>query len=152
MEAKDSKIIIRILRVELEPHEILINSVRYLPKHLGGWGRGIKDKYNKCNVSGHRLICTYLIQGHAARVPSLTPDPTRRFALSLLSLSLSLSLLSPGGDGGSVVVYVCFASANSPSSSLACLPICSSSLPPVPQGIQKQLSSHAFFCSAPHGH
>ncbi len=47
MEAKDSKIIIRILRVELEPHEILINSVRYLPKHLGGWGGGIKDKYNK---------------------------------------------------------------------------------------------------------
>jgi hypothetical protein len=38
MEAKDNKIIIRILRIELEAHEILINSVRYLPQHLGGGG------------------------------------------------------------------------------------------------------------------
>jgi uncharacterized protein (DUF58 family) len=36
---------------------------------------------------------TYLIQGHAARVPSLTPDPTRRFALSCLSLFYLLLLL-----------------------------------------------------------
>lgn len=38
MEANDSKNIIRIIRVELEAHEILINSVRYLPNHLGGGG------------------------------------------------------------------------------------------------------------------
>lgn len=99
-------------------------------KFGGGWV--IKDKYNKCNVIGHRLICTYLIQGHAARVPSLTPDPTRRFALSCLSPFCLLLV---------VVLLFTFASLRR-TRPLPPLSHVSRSAPhrspPVPQGIQRQ--------------